>query len=258
MRSVLLCFLLVGWSSPIFGQHQKMFTNSIGMKLVLIHAGSFTMGAPIEEVGRRDNESSHEVTISKSYYLGAYEVTQGQYEKVMGGNPSEFKGSQLPVETVSWDDAISFCQKLSAIQDEKAAGREYRLPTEAEWEYACRATSTTSFCFGDSSESYEEYAWFDEGLGSETHPIGEKAANRWGLYDMHGNVWEWCQDWYGEYPTGAATDPKGPNEGSRRVSRGGSWTVVAAHCRSASRIFLLPSSHGNDFGFRVALSSSVK
>ena len=186
MRSVLLCFLLVGWSSPIFGQHQKMFTNSIGMKLVLIHAGSFTMGAPIEEVGRRDNESSHEVTISKSYYLGAYEVTLGQYEKVMGGNPSKFKGGQLPVETVSWDDAVSFCQKLSAIQDEKAAGREYRLPTEAEWEYACRATSTTSFCFGDSSESHEEYAWFGEGLGSETHPMGEKAANRWGLYDMHG------------------------------------------------------------------------
>ena len=135
MRALILSIvLLIG--SPALGQQLKAITNSIGMKLVLIHPGSFTMGSPMNEVGRRDNEMQHEVTISKSYYLGLYEVTQGQYENVMGSNPSRFKGSKNPVEMVSWDDAVSFCKKLSELPEEKAAGREYRLPTEAEWEYA--------------------------------------------------------------------------------------------------------------------------
>ncbi len=149
MRPVLLCILLVcGLTTPASAQQQKSITNSIGMKLVLIHAGSFTMGSPESEPGRQTNESLHKVTISKSYYLGAYEVTQGEYAKVMGKTPSFFKGNQLPVELVNWDDAVSFCKQLSELPDEKGAGRVYRLPAEAEWEYACRAGGKTAFSLG--------------------------------------------------------------------------------------------------------------
>ncbi len=190
MRSELLCFLLVlGLLTPVYGQQFKSITNSIGMKLVLIHAGSFTMGSPVGEVGRKVSESEHEVMISKSYYLGVYEVNQDEYEKVMGNNPSISKGANNPVQPESWFGAVSFCTKLSELPEEKAAGREFRLPTEAEWEYACRATSSAAYCFGDTAELLEEYAWFGEPRG-KTHPVGSKKPNRWGLYDMHGNVWE--------------------------------------------------------------------
>ena len=187
MRSlVLFIVLLIG--SPAFGQQLKEITNSIRMKLVLIHPGSFTMGSPVTELDRKPNETAHEVTLSQSYYLGANEVTQGEYEKVMGANPSNFKGSKNPVETVNWEDAVSFCKKLSEMPEEKAAGRSYRLPTEAEWEYACRTRSTTSYSFGETAESLGEYAWFGAGLEGKTHPVGLKKPNRWGVYDMHGNV----------------------------------------------------------------------
>ena len=218
---VLLIVFLVGCST--FEQQPKEITNSIGMKLVLIPAGTFTMGSPMKEVGRSLSETPHEVTISKSCYLGTNEVTQGQYEKVMGDNPSEFKGEENPVDSVNWEEAVSFCQKLSEMPEEKAAGREYRLPTEAEWEYACRAGSTTSYSFGETEKSLEEYAWFGGNSGDMTHPVGEKKPNRWGLYDMHGNVLEWCQDWYADGPPDASTDPQGPNRGLTRVLRGGSW-----------------------------------
>ena len=171
MRIVLLCtLLLAGVSSPAFGQQLKEITNSIGMKLVLIHAGSFTMGSPEGEVGRTEDETAHEVTISKSYYLGIYEVTQGEYEKVMGNNPSKYKGAKNPVEMVSWDDAVSFCKKLSDKAEEKAASREYRLPTEAEWEYACRAGSKSAYCFGDKTISLQEYAWLSKKTEEIIHP----------------------------------------------------------------------------------------
>jgi len=259
MRIVLLCtLLLAGLSSPAFGQQPKAITNSIGMKLVLIHPGSFTMGAPVEESGSQERELPHEVTLSRSYYLGVYEVTQGEYEKVMGANPSSFKGAKNPVEMVSWEDAVSFCKKLSEMPEEKAAGREYRLPTEAEWEYACRAGSTTTYSTGDTAESLGEYAWFKENAGNETHPVGEKKPNRWGVYDMHGNVWEWCQDWYADYPPDASTDPHGPKGGALRVSRGGSWINVAAICRAAFRCTYTPSYRTFNDGFRLALSPSVK
>ncbi len=259
MRSVLLCILLVVSSStPGYGQQPKSITNSIGMKLVLIHAGSFTMGSPEEEIGRKSDETQHEVTISKSYYLGVYEVTQEQYEKVMGSNPSTFKGAKNPVETVTWDDAVSFCKKLSDMSEEKAKEREYRLPTESEWEYACRATSGSAYCFGNSEDSFGEYAWVGEGALGTTHPVGEKKPSRWGLYDMHGNVFEWCQDWVGEYPSGAATDPRGPGEGSSRGFRGGSWLVDAPGCRSADRRRYGPSRNIHCLGFRVAMALPAK
>jgi formylglycine-generating enzyme required for sulfatase activity len=201
----------------------------------------------------------HEVTISKSYYLGAFEVTQEQYEKVMETNPSRFNGEKNPVEKVSWNDAVSFCKRLSAMQEEKTAGREYRLPTEAEWEYACRAASTTSFCFGDNSESLAEYAWFGAGPLGKTHPVGEKRPNRWGLYDMHGNVHEFCQDyWYANYSSEAAIDPKGPSDGASRVIRGGCWYQEANQCRSAFRTKKPPLDSDYYVGFRVAMSLPAK
>jgi len=235
------------------------------MKLVLIPKGTFQMGPTIKEAGADDDEAQHQVTISKDYYLGVTEVTQGQYEKVMGTNPSHFQkrvirksdSSMYPVEQVSWEDAVEFCKKLSGLPEEKAAGRVYRLPTEAEWEYACRAGSKTAYSFGESSKSLGDYAWFGSNSNNQTHPVGEKKANAWGLHDMHGNVWEWCSDWYGEYPKSAVSDPVGPREGSIRVFRGGGWFNVAADCRSARRSRDSPSLRYDSLGFRVALSPST-
>ncbi|MCY2979258.1 MAG: formylglycine-generating enzyme family protein [Planctomycetota bacterium] len=257
MRSLVLSIVLLV-ASPVFGQQPKAITNSIGMKLALILPGSFWMGSPKEEKGRLSNETQHLVTISHWFYIGAYEVTQDQYEKVMGSNPSRFKGAKNPVETVGWDDAVSFCKKLSAMPEEKAAGREYRLPTEAEWEYACRANSISTYSFGDSAESLGESAWYDQNAGLTTHPVGEKKPNRWGLYDMHGNVWERCQDWNADYPSDASTDPKGPDGGSIRVARGGCWSGVAAFCRSAIRAADGQSIRSGQCGIRIALSPSVR
>jgi formylglycine-generating enzyme required for sulfatase activity len=241
---------------------QETITNSIGMKLVLIPKGTFTMGSPSEEVGGKNDEEQHQVTIGRDYYLGVTEVTQGQYEKVMGYNPSRFQkrvirksdSSMYPVENVSWEDAVEFCKKLSDLPEEKKAGRVYRLPTEAEWEYACRAGSKAAYSFGANSQLLGDYAWFEGNSADQTHPVGEKKANAWGLYDMHGNVWEWCSDWYGQYPKGAVSDPSGPSEGSTRVYRGGSWSLEAAICRSAIRYWFEPSYL--IIGFRLALSSS--
>ena len=247
-----------------YAQSPKTITNSIGMKLVLIPKGTFMMGSPIEEEGADNDEEQHQVTIGKDYYLGVTEVTQGQYEKVMGTNPSYFQkrvirksdSSMYPVEQVSWEDAVEFCKKLSDLPEEKKAGRVYRLPTEAEWEYACRAGSKAAYSFGANSKTLGDYAWFGENSGNQTHPVGEKKANAWGLYDMHGNVWEWCSDWYGVYPKGSVSDPSGPSEGSSRVCRGGFWRDGAAGCRSANRGGDAPSIRGGNLGFRVALSSS--
>ena len=176
----------------------NVITNSIGMKLVLIPAGEFLMGSPESDSDAPDEEKpQHKVRISKPFYLGVTEVTQEQYERVMGENPSRFKGDpQRPVEKVSWEDAVAFCRKLSEKE-----GRTYRLPTEAEWEYACRAGSQTKWSFGDDDSALKEYAWYLDNADSTTHPVAQKKPNAWGLYDMHGNVWEWCQDWYGDVPT---------------------------------------------------------
>ena len=239
-------------------QPPKELTNSIGMKLVLIPKGSFMMGMVV------DDAEQHQVTISQNYYLGVTEVTQEQYERVMGNNPSlfqrdEIKGSSSdhPVDSVSWDDAVEFCKKLSDLPKEKKAGRVYRLPTEAEWEYACRAGSKTRHSFGDDEESLGDYAWFDGNSNEQTHPVGQKKANAWGLYDMHGNVWEWCSDWYGDYPKGAVSDPIGPREGSDRVRRGGSCSSYATFCQSAHRQKSRPFFWDFHRGFRIALSPST-
>ena len=235
--------------------------NSIGMKMVLVHAGSFTMGSTIRVIrvpGLDHDDPKHEVTISKSYYLGVFEVTQDEYEKVMGENLSKFRGKMNPVDNVNWADAVTFCRKLSDLPEEKTAGREYRLPTEAEWEYACRAGSTTEYCFGDAADELEEYAWYSKDQLGRTHAVGLKKPNRWGLYDMHGNLCEWCQDFYEPYTPGAETDPQGPGRGSNRVVRNGCWRERDANCRSAYRSPGGPGVRTDIVGFRVALSPSVK
>jgi formylglycine-generating enzyme required for sulfatase activity len=249
---------------PVLPDPPGTITNSIGMRLVSIPAGNFMMGSPQKEKGSRDGEVQHKVTLTMDFYLGMTQVTQAQYEKVIGENPSCFQGdevsgrdsSEFPVEKISWEDALKFCEKLSSLPDEKSAGRMYRLPTEAEWEYACRAGSNTAFFFGDDEESLSDYAWYYRNSGERPHPVALKKPNAWGLYDMHGNVHEWCSDWFAyHYPKGAVSDPAGPREGSSRVLRGGSWGVGALSCWSSSRSGSLFRPHEN--GFRVVLNSST-
>ena len=179
-----------------------------------------------------DSESpAHEVTISTPFYLGRYEVTQGQYDQVIGTNPSSFTGRDLPVRMVSWDDAQDFCKKAG-----EKTNVIVRLPTEAEWEYACRAGTTTRFCSGDSDSDLEGVAWYDANSSGRTHPVGQKKPNAWGLHDMHGNVWEWVQDFYGPYKSESATDPQGAAQGQYRLLRGGSCDSLPGGCRSTNRI----------------------
>lgn len=248
-------------------QTPNTITNSIGMELMLIPKGAFLMGSPIEEVDRFIVEDQYHVTLTKDYYIGVTEVTQGQYKKVMGKNPSYFRynrkndSSMYPVERVSWEDAVEFCKKLSELPEEKAAGRVYRLPTEAEWEYACRGGTDTAFSFGDNSRFLIHYAWYLENSKATPNPrttssVGEKKANAFGLYDMHGNVDEWCSDYYDNYPKGPVSDPSGPREGFGRVLRGGSYNSEARYCRSAWRQSLGQSAQLSYIGFRVALSPS--
>ncbi len=231
--------------SQVLAKLFNPLANSLGMAFKLIPGGKFRMG---------EGKESHDVTITRPYYLGVFQVMQEQYQRVMGNNPSSFNGAENPVEQVSWDDAVSFCKKLSEVPAEKSAGRVYRLPTEAEWEYACRAGTTTTYCFGDSVSQLDDYAWYMNNSGETTHAVGLKKPNAFGLYDMHGNVWEWCQDWYGGYPSGALIDPRGPSGGSNRVGRGGCWGGGAALCRSAFRSSFDPTERSVSFGFRAALN----
>ena len=238
-------------TSPQKVKPGKPITNSIGMVLVPIPAGKFMMSYP-------PSGSQHPVTITRPFHIGAFEVTQEQYQKVMGKNPSHFKGPNNPVEKVTWDEAVEFCRRLSKLPEEKAAGHVYRLPTEAEWEYACRAGTTTKFSFGDDEGQLDQYAWYRDSKGTKgTHPVGEKKPNPWGLYDMHGNVGEWCQDRFGEYPRGPVTDPTGPTTGSGRVLRGGGWFYHAWYCLSGRRGRYNPALSYYSEGFRVARGPSA-
>ena len=244
--------------------------GGVTMKLVRIPAGEFMMGS---EEGGSDEKPVHRVRITEPFYMGVTEVTQEQYEAVMGENPSRFKGARNPVEQVSWNNAREFCRKLSAKTD-----KTVRLPTEAQWEYACRAGSTTPFCFGSDIGRLKDYGWFylnsgDEVLpggtewdfekvlgewGCQTRGVRQKKPNTWGLYDMHGNVWEWCRDWYDSdyYENSPTADPTGPASGSSRVLRGGSWFLSANYVRSAHRGHHDPTRSGGSGGFRVVLCVS--
>ncbi len=229
--------------------------------MVWIGPGTFTMGSPSTEQDRYFDEGPQtQVTISRGFWMSKYETTQEEYQSVMGSNPSYFTGdSKRPVETVSWDDASNYCDKLTAR--EGAAGRlllgyVYRLPTEAEWEYACRAETTTRYGYGDDPDYTQlgDYAWHTGNSGDKTHPVGVKKPNAWGLYDMHGNVWEWCLDWYGSYPGGSVSDPRGPITGSVCVFRGGSWYGIGWGCRTAGRDYYSSSYKGSTVGFRPVLA----
>ena len=242
---VLLCLLATACPTSVA---QKTYTNSIGVELVLIPAGAFLMGAD----ARAANEKPpHRVRISRPFYLSKYEVTQEQWQAVMGNNPSEFKGKNNPVEQVSWEDAQEFIRRLN----EKEGHGRYRLPTEAEWEYAARAGTTSVWSFGDDADQLGQYAWYLDNSAETTHPVGQKKPNAWGLYDMHGNVFEWVQDWYGEnyYASSPSADPSGPSFGYSRVQRGGCWGCYPAGIRSTRRSSNPPGGRSSHVGFRLAL-----
>lgn len=228
----------------------KYSTNSIDMEFVLIPAGEFDMGSPSSEVGRQDNEGSvHQVTISEPFYMSKYEVTQKQWREVMGSNPSYNKGDDLPVEYISWNEVQEFITKLN----EREGSVKYRLPSEAEWEYAARAGTTTRYSFSDDESDLAYYAWYHENSEGSTHPVGQKMPNPWGLYDMHGNVYEWVQDeWHDSYdraPTNGSAWESG--DGAPRVFRCGSWCYVAEDCRSAARRYHGPGTLYACLGFRL-------
>jgi formylglycine-generating enzyme required for sulfatase activity len=280
----------------------KHLTNSIGMKLALIPAGEFMMGSTDEErdevakslsIGRsgmpawlKAEGPRHKVRITKAFHLGIHHVTQAQFRKVMGYNPSYYSkdgrkcdpadvcphppagGKEkvagidtdgFPVENLSWQEAADFCRKLSALPEEKKAGRVYRLPTEAEWEYACRAGEKKHSKFNIGDRLTKADANFDGNVGRPCK-VGGYRPNAWGLYDMHGNVWQWCADWYGEkaYEGGERDDPKGPAKGIRRVQRGGAWNCSDSSCRSAFRANLAPGYRCFAHGFRAAIAPSGK
>lgn len=252
--------------------------------MVWVAPGVFVMGSPAGEALRAANETQHTVTLTRGFYMNQYEVTQGEYLALMGTNPSRFttqdyNGNPIspdlsrPVEQVSWLDATNYCGQLTS--QERTAGRlpagwRYRLPTEAEWEYACRAGTATAFSFGNAirggAANFQNHYEYDAGIGDLYVPgpevpwracttaVGSYPPNAWGLYDLHGNVWEWCQDWLGTYPAGSVTDPQGPASGSGRVYRGGSWDYWGRYSRSACRFSLAPSKQYDFIGFRVVLA----
>ncbi len=224
--------------------------DDVTLDLVLVRPGSFLMGS--DEDGF-DEKPARRVTITKSFYMGKFEVTQEQWRVVMGANPSHFKGDKNPVEMVGWDNCQTFLKKLN----EKVPGHSFRLPAEAEWEYACRAGSTSIFCYGNDEGDLEDYAWYRGGSGDRTHPVGEKKPNAWGLYDMHGNVWEWCQDYYGKYPAEEQSDPTGPTSGGLRVLRGGAWVETSTYCHSTHRDKSWPGDHFISHGLRVVCEVGV-
>jgi len=259
---------------------EQLSNNVVGLEMVGLPGGTFLMGSPKSDPDDfKDEFPQHEVTVS-SFAIGKYPVTQAQWQAVMGNNPSYFNSPQNPVERVSWDDCQDFCRELS-----KLTGKKYRLPSEAEWEYACRSGTTTRYSFGDDAAQLGDYAWFADNSGdsilnsteiwkndrknyslrleknnNRTHPVGQKKPNLWGLYDVHGNVWEWCEDdWHGNYQ-GAPTDGRAWNNNhsqtAYRVCRGGSWYDTPAYCRSANRYCHYRDSGDNYYGFRLVLSSS--
>lgn len=243
--------------------------NSLKTKFVWCPPGNFTMGSPKGEKDRRDHESQCPVTLMRGFWLGQCEVTQSEWRQVMQTTPwkrqeNVKEGDTYAATFISWDDALKFCEKLTAV--ERRAGRlpadwKFTLPTEAQWEYACRAGTTTRFSFGDDEARLGEYAWYRENtsrVGEKyAHVVGRRKPNPWGLYDMHANVYEWCRDWYADKLAGGS-DPAGASEGSLRVDRGGGWEDAAKDSRSANRDRSPPDERNNDLGFRVAAVSAGK
>jgi formylglycine-generating enzyme required for sulfatase activity len=263
MKSLLFAMLVglmmvgCGEEAPFAIKPGENFTiPDLNLTMIWVKPGKFMMG---------DKGKQHQVTLTKGFYLGKHEVTQAQWEKVMGSNPSEYKGADKPVEKVSWYDAVEFCEKLTEMENKAGRlpeGMAYQLPTEAQWEYVCRAGTTTVYSWGDSiTSSNANYNWdggYNTGIDfKQTRDVGQYAADPWGFHDMHGNVWEWCSDWYAKYPSGAVTNPEGPASGSCRVIRGGSWNHDGTNLRSAKRLDGgTPSNRNYTLGFRVGFQSS--
>jgi formylglycine-generating enzyme required for sulfatase activity len=281
LQLVIICTLCLGGMADMqnAGAAEKpeastsAYKNSLGMEFVLIQAGSFNMGADARlEDTQIDEAPIHRVIISKAFFIGKYEVTRRQWAELMEENESPAQAHESPEQTqelfgdhpvtqISWDEAQSFIERLNL----KEGGNKYRLPTEAEWEYAARAGSNSTFYFGDDAAQLGQYAWFGETIAQgSTHPVGQKQPNAWGLYDIHGNVWEMVQDWYGmEYYNETiaperllqpSIDPAGPESGISRVERGGSWNASATNCRTANRHFNTPDKKYSNLGFRLAMS----
>ncbi len=262
------------------GHRSPSIRNEFDMDFVYIPPGEFQMGSPLDEPGRQSNETPHRVRLSHGFYIMTTEVTQNQWMAVMGENPSVFSdcGSDCPVENVSWTDVRRFIARLNnrrktnpehlnqstpAKADNRPTKNEkpptvsllqYHLPTEAQWEYACRAKKTGWFSFEGDIAELDKYAWVQGNAGGSTHSVALKKANPFGLYDLYGNVWEWCLDYAGPYPLKVVTDPKGPTKGSFRIARGGSWYYPAIEARTANRLYLLPESESYNVGFRLVLT----
>lgn len=250
MRTLVL-LLFFNFAFIVFAQTQKLaleivdIGKGVSLELLIVPAGKFTMGSPISEPGRTNNELEHEVTISKSFFLGKYEVTQAQWEAIMDENPSSEGGAKLPVTDVSYEDCQKFIKKLN----EKTSGG-FRLPTEAEWEYACRAGTKTSYAFGERFGK-DQANFYDSNIGKPV-AVGSYKPNAFGFYDMHGNVDEWCNDWYGPYAKEPISNPKGPTEGKYKILRGGAFNFDASYQRSAIRNFIRPTDRDHNLGFRIA------
>ena len=225
--------------------------DGISIEMVKVEAGTFMMGATSEMKDPYDDQKPvHQVTLTNDYYMGKYEVPQALWEAVMGSNPSYFKGDNLPVEKVSWNDCQEFISKLNSL-----TGRKFRLPTEAEWEYAARGGKKSRGYQYSGNSNITDVAWYDGNSGSKTHPVGTKQANELGIYDMSGNVYEWCSDWYGSYSSSSQTNPTGADSGSSRVLyRGGSWLGSARYCRLSYRGRITPVNRLINLGLRLALS----
>ena len=247
-----------GWGDDEYGLWMSFNYKGVSHLFRWCEPGTFLMGSPANEPERYDNETQHPVTLSRGFWIAETPVTQALWEVFMGDNPSRFKGAELPVENVSWDDAQRFISKLNGMKPEL----QLCLPTEAQWEYACRAGTSTPFYFGDNittdQVNYDgNYPYHNGKKGedrSQTIEVKALPPNRWGLYQMHGNVWEWCQDWYEtQYPTQPVTDPQGAASGTNRVLRGGSWFSIGRYCRSALRLASDPANRIYYYGFRLAL-----
>ena len=227
----------------------RFVVEGVSFDMVEVRGGTFRMGATSEQGSDADSDENpvHSVTLS-GYYIGKTEVTQALWKAVMGSNPSEFIGNDLPVENVSWNDCQEFISQLNAL-----TGENFRLPTEAEWEFACRGGNNSRGYKYSGSNYIDNVAWYEDNSGYKTHPVATKSPNELGIYDMSGNVWEWCTDWYGDYSSGAQTNPKGPYDGSYRVFRGGSWVFGVRHCRSSLRYGINPTLCDGNLGLRLVL-----
>lgn len=250
--------------TPIRKRLDEFYNDGLAIELIRCHKGNFIMGSPERELGRWLDEKQHRVTFSEDFFICRFPVTQLQYQAVMGVNPSFFVSRNCPVDRVNWHEANLFCEKLNEIIDGVGVdGYKFQLPTEAQWEYACRAGFNTSLNSGMNIMAekgicfnLDFVAWYASNSGGGTHRVGEKKPNPWGIYDMHGNIWEWCQDWYLADYGSDSIDPKGPESGDFKICRGGACSFEPRFCRCASRLRLKPEGKFDTIGFRLAYSKS--